>query len=176
MRGVIAGFGFAVAVYMALAAAFWVSAKAADVPAPTSIVIVACKVDDLTGQPGRHDPNLAAKDWRDLELHVNSSQEYECKREVLDLVDGSYFGPNAPEDLIPLVPDFADWMQCARVGMMQASDWNGNHPGWGVVAVGCPTRIVNDKGETVGWQLPSCPTYLPGTSNRMRCSFSDSVI
>jgi hypothetical protein len=151
-------------------------ASAAGVPAPTSIVIVACKVDDLTGQPGRQDPNLAAKGWRDLELHINSNQEYECKREVLDLVDGSYFGSKAPDELINLVPNFADPSQGARVCMMQAAVYNDKNPGWGVVACGLPTRIVNDKGETVGWQMPSCPTYLPGTQNRMKCDFDESVI
>jgi hypothetical protein len=148
----------------------------ANVPAPQSIVIVACKVDDLTGRPGRQDPGFAAKDWRDLELHINQNQEYECKREVLHLEDGSLYGENAPEDMIKLDADFADWMQCARVGMMQAADWNRKNKGWAVVAVGCPTRIVNDKGATVGWQMPSCPTYLPGTNNRMRCNFDESVI
>jgi hypothetical protein len=151
-------------------------ALAADVPAPQSIVIVACKVDDLTGQPGRQDPNLAAKGWRDLELHINENQEYECKREVLHLEDGAIFGPNAPEDLLTLTPDFADAMQCARVGMMQATEWNTRNPGWGVVAVGCPTRIVNEDGETVGWQEPGCPQKMPGTENRMKCVFDENAI
>jgi hypothetical protein len=161
-------------------------AYAADVPAPQSIVIVACKVIDMTGQPGRHgvdaagnyNEEAAAKDWRDLELYINPrTQQYECKREQLDLVDGAIFGDNAPKDLLELTPDFADWGFCAHVGMMQAADYNREHPGWGVVAVGCPTRIIsNETGATVGWQMPSCPTYLPGTQSRMRCDFTDSVI
>lgn len=154
----------------------WALARA-DVPAPTSIVIVACKVEDWTGRrPLPDNVHETARGWRDLELFVNANQEYECKREVLDLVDGSYFGSKQPEELIPLHPNFGDWAQCARVGVMQAADWNEHHPGWGVVAVGCPTRIVNQDGATVGWQMPSCPTHLPGTDNRMRCDFSDSVI
>jgi hypothetical protein len=168
--------GLTAAAYIVGAAMFLIVAKA-DVPAPQSIVIVACKVTDWTNRrPLPDNVHETARGWRDLELFVNSNQEYECKREVLDLVDGSLFGSKQPDELIPLDPNFGDWAQCVRVGVMQAADWNENHPGWGVVAVGCPTRIVNDKGETVGWQMPSCPTYLPGTDNRMRCDFSDSVI
>lgn len=158
----------------------------ADVPAPTSIVIVSCKVIDMTGLPGRHGVDAAgnyheewsARDWRDLELYVNPrTQEYECRREVLQLEDATVFGENAPEELLQLHPDFGDWAQCARVGMMQAADYNAHHPGWGVVAVGCPTKLIsNETGAVVGWQMPSCPTYLPGTTSRMRCNFSDSVI
>lgn len=149
--------------------------SAADLPAPTSIVIVACKVDDLTGAPGRQDPNMAAQGWRDLELTIING-EYQCKREQLDLEDGSLFGSHQPNEMIPLHPNFGDMGQCAHVAAMQAADYNEKHKGWAVVAVGCPTRIVNQDGTTVGWQMPSCPEYLPGTENRMRCNFSDSVI
>ena len=161
--------------FAALLFALTVAQAAAAVPAPTALVIVACRVDDLTGQPGRQDPRLAARDWRDLELHVNKNQELECKRERIDLDDGVAlnYGPGAAA---PLNPDFGDWSQCARVGVMQAGDWNRKHPGWGVVAVGCPTPIVNGNGAVVGWKLPDCPTYLPGTTSRMRCRFDASVI
>jgi hypothetical protein len=171
------------AIWLAFGVNLAVLPAKADVPAPHSIVIVACKVVDMTGQPGRHGVDdtgnyeeAAARDWRDLELFINSNQEYECKRHQLDLVDGALFGDMAPKDLIELTPDFSDWGFCAHVGMMQAADYNRENPGWGVVAVGCPTRIVNETGATVGWQMPSCPTYLPGTENRMRCDFTDSVI
>jgi hypothetical protein len=178
MKSLIAG--------LALAFAISSACLAADVPAPHSIVIVSCRTLDMTGMAGRHgvdeDGNyheeMSAKDWRDLDLYINpNTQQYECKRQQLDLEDASLFGANAPEDLITLTPDFSDWTFCARVGVMQAGDFNNTHPGWGVVAVGCPTRIVsNETGATVGWQMPSCPTFLPGTQNRMRCDFTDSVI
>ena len=146
------------------------------VAAPQTVIIVACQVDDLTGLPGRPDPTFAARGWRDLELHVDKNQEFVCKRERLDLEDGAYYGVNTPKEMIHLTPNFGDWTQCARVGVMQAADWNAQNPGWGVVAVGCPTPIVNDKGEVVGWTLPGCPTYLPGTNSRMKCRFDASAI
>jgi hypothetical protein len=173
-------------------------AETTGVPAPQSIVIVACKVVDLTGKPGRHgvdsagnyDEESAARDWRDLELYVNPrTLEFECRRDQLDLEDGSIWGAMAPESMIPLVPNFGDWAQCTRVGMMQASEYNEKHPGWGVVAVGCPSPIAMDSDNdgvpdtdefgrfiVKDWKLPSCPTFLPGTQSRMRCNFSDSVI
>jgi hypothetical protein len=147
----------------------------ADVPAPTSVVIVACRVSDHTGEAGRHDPSLAAKNWRDLELVIKDG-EYQCKREVLQLEDGAVWGSHAPEELIPLHPNFGNPAQCAKVGVMQAAEWNESHKGWAVVAVGCPTKIVNEQGEIVGWHMPSCPSFLPGTDNRMKCNFDESTI
>src|SRR5690349_17828158 len=132
-------------------------------PAPTSLVIVACRVDDLTGQPGRHDPEMAAHGWRDLELHVNSAQEYECKREVLaNLEDSAVTSPLANAGLIPLNPDFSDRSQCAHVGAMKAAEWDQAHKGWATVAIGCPVPIVNQDGRVLSWKLPECPVYRPG--------------
>lgn len=84
----------------------------------------------------------------------------------------------------PLSPNFGDHGQCARAGIMMSTAWNENNPGHVVVAVGCPTPLMSDNGtpETtvddyiVGWILPSCPTYLPGTDNRMFCRFDESAI
>ena len=150
---------------------------AADVAAPNSLVFVSCRVDDLTGQPGRQDPAMAARNWRDLELHINGNQEYECKRELITNVeDSSQFGQLASADLIPLTPNFGNPGTCARIGVTMAVAWDQEHPGWSVVAIGCPTPIVSSAGDIVGWQLPSCPTYLPGTNNRMKCVFDESVI
>jgi hypothetical protein len=162
----------------------------AEPTAPNSLVIVACRVDDLTGQPGRHDPKLAARDWRDLELHVNEAQQYECRRDVIaNIEDATQFNKHAPADLIPLNPNFGNPGQCARIGVVIAQSWNDTHPGWGVVAVGCPSPTFADADAdgapdldqhgnptVVQWRLPSCPTYLPGTSNRMKCVYDESVI
>lgn len=158
-----------------LAAAFLclTSIASAAVPPPTALVIVACRVDDLTGQPGRHDPALAAKDWRDLELKIIDG-EYSCKREVLSLEDGSLY--QNVNDLIPLNANFADWTQCSRVGVVQAQAWNEKHKGWATVAVGCPVPIVNGDGRIIGYKLPECPSTLPGTNNPMRCKFDASEI
>jgi hypothetical protein len=166
-------------------------AEAADSPAaPTAIVIVSCRVTDWTDKrPLPDNVPEVARGWRDLELFVNSNQEYECRRDVLHLEDGAYFGPDAPDELINLIPNFGDPSQCARVGMMQVPTWNEQHPGYGVVAVGCPVPIVADedadgqpdmdehgKYKVLDWRLPGCPTFLPGTQNRMKCSFTESEI
>lgn len=151
-------------------------AALAEPHAPQTLVIVACRVDDLTGTrtpPG--DPGsvvMPSKDWRDLELHI-AGGEYQCKREQVDLVDKvAAEHPDQPE----LTPNLGSIGGCARVGMQYASEWDKNNPGWAVVAIGCPTPVVNEQGAVVGWALPSCPTYLPGTNNRMKCRFDSSVI
>lgn len=149
----------------------------------SSLVIIACRVDDLTGQPGRHDPNLAARGWRDLELHVEDGQ-VQCKRIVLyDLQDSAQFDQLAPADLIPLDPDFSNWGQCARAGVVMAQAWNEDNQGWATVKVGCPTPIMSDNGTPddmsddvqVGLKLPECPSHLPDGSP-MRCVFDESAI
>jgi hypothetical protein len=150
----------------------------------TSLVIIACRVDDLTGQPGRHDPELAAKGWRDLELHIVNG-ELQCRREVLyDLQDATQFSTAAPADLIALNPDFSVPTSCARVGVVMAQAWNEQNKGWATIAVGCPVPIMSDNGTPddksddyqVGLKLPECPSFLPGTDSPMRCRFDASVI
>jgi hypothetical protein len=158
----------------------------AEVSAPNSIVFVVCRVDDLTGQPGRHDPSMAAKNWRDLELHVNDNQEYECKRQlVTNIEDKSQFQEGATGDMIPLAPNFGSPVTCALIGIPMAVGWDQQNPGWSVVAIGCPTPIYPDVdvdgmpdagSRPIGWKLPGCPSYLPGTNNRMRCVFDESAV
>ena len=146
-------------------------------PAPTKAVLIACRVNDLTGQPGRHDPTMAAPGWRDYELRINDAQEYECKREELELNDSAQLAASAPADLLPLDPDFSDLNQCARVGVVQAQAWNEKHAGWAVVGVGCPVPIVNADGRVIAWKMPECPVHLPGSpGNRIKCTFDESLI
>jgi len=162
---------------------------------PNSLVIVACRVDDVTGQPGRFDPSHAAPGWRDYELHIEKG-ELECQRDTLDsLVDATEFAPKAPRDMIPLHPDFAKPEQCGMVGIVLSEKWNEEHKGWAVVAVGCPTMIgidadgdgqpdVGSDGHYVikGWKLPECPDFVPGSQADgkpgipMRCRFDKSNI
>lgn len=141
--------------------------------APTALSIIACRVDDLTGQPGRHDPALAAHNWRDLELHIKDG-ELSCKREVVELQDQVQMID--PEHSMPLHPDFSVWSQCAGVAMSYSQVWNDAHKGWAVVAAGCPTPIVDGNGNVIGFKMPECPSYLPGTQTRIKCRFDSSVI
>ena len=160
-------------------------------PAPTIIVLIACRTDDLTGYPGRHDPNMAANDWRDLELHVVGG-EVECKREVQKLEDAVAFNyPRKPyigadmggdggsdgEPLTaePLSPDFGDPTQCARAGVPYSTEWDRRHKGWSVIAIGCPTPITDSTGKIIDWHLPECPSHIAGLQG-IRCKFDESTI
>src|SRR5262245_4714554 len=83
-------------------------------PPPQTVVVISCRVDDLTGLPGRQDPTFAAKGWRDLEWHFDAGNELECKREEVPLQDGvALMSPEVKE----LHPDFSDYAQCAAVAM-----------------------------------------------------------
>ncbi len=167
-------------------------------PAPQALVIVSCRAVDFTGLPGRHgvdpetgeyDPAKAAHGWRDLELYINRSQEYECKRELLPLLDAvtMYWPPKLAK---PINPNFADTSKCGRVGVSVTAGWQFQHRGWAVVAVGCPSAIGIDHDgdgepdrDALGrfivhaWKLPGCPTFLPGSSTSpMKCRFDASAI
>lgn len=143
--------------------------------APQSLVIVACRVDDLTGLPGRHDPDFAAKNWRDLEVHKNKNGEAECKREVVQIEDAALYAGD--QRMLPLNPNFGDHSQCSRVSMMYSPHWNEAHKGWAVVTTGCPTPIKQDltgdgpseDDPTIGWKMPECPSWI-------KCRFDGSMI
>lgn len=170
-------------IWTALLLALTIGLARAEEASRTTLIVVACRVDDLTGQPGRHDPTLAARGWRDLELHLEGG-ELQCKRERLDLEDGTPYSPTAPGDLIPLDANFAIAAQCARAAMMIAPDWEAKNKGWGVVAVGCPVPIMSDNGTPedsnddyqIGLKAVECPATFPGTDFPMRCRFDGSVI
>lgn len=174
-------------------------------PAPQVLVVVSCRVDDLTGQPGRHgvdpvtgkyDETKAAKGWRDLELRVNPrTLEYDCKREAVPLEDA--VNMHWPSKVaVPLNPDFGNPGQCGRIGMHIVAGWQESNKGWGVVAIGCPSPIgidadgdgqpdMDEYGHYIvrDWKLPGCPSYLPGKydpkrpeNNRMKCNFDASAV
>ncbi len=150
-----------------------VSAHAGSPPAPPqTIVVIACRVDDLTGQSGRQDPDLAAKDWRDLEWHLDKGNELECKREVIPLEDSvALVAPETPA----LHPDFSSFAQCAAVAMQYAPTYEKANKGWAVMAVGCPTKITNGPdGPIIGWKLPECPFAVNGMP--IICRFDGSLI
>ncbi len=149
----------------------WVTqAYAAEPPAPQTLVIIGCRVDDLTGKEGRQDPSLAAKDWRDLEWHFNEALELECKREVVPLQD---FVASLHPTVKPLLTDFSNPAACGHVGSMYSPTWNKANPGWAVMAAGCPVRIETD-GKLTGWKLPDCPREIAGL--KITCKFDGSLI
>jgi hypothetical protein len=138
--------------------------------APQTVVIIGCRVDDLTGQPGRQDPELAARNWRDLEWHFDKGLELECKREVVPLEDAvAMMDPTVKT----LASDFSNVSQCAHAGAFFMPAWEQANKGWAVMAVGCPVRIETD-GVLTGWKLPDCPSSIGGLS--IKCRFDGSVI
>jgi len=138
--------------------------------APTSIVIVACKVDDFTGQRPLPEGVMPAPGWRDLDLHVEHG-ELICQHVRLDLEDAVAMDyPRKPYALAgvvpesdsglndlkqqapvtgslyaePLNPNFGDPAQCAHAGAMKGAEWNEHNKGWAFVGIGCPTRLGID--------------------------------
>ena len=175
--------------------------KAPSLPAAMqSLVVVACQVDDVTGQPGRfgvdengvYHEEMAAKGWRDLELRLDKGLEYVCKREVLPLEDAvTYYWPSKLAK--PLNTNMGIPGQCGHIGMTITARWEEGNKGWGVVGIGCPSKIGIDadgdgkpdfhkdgplRGQYIikQWVLPGCPSFLPGTQNRMKCRFDASMI
>lgn len=171
-----------------------------------SLVVVACQTIDVTGQPSRpgqpprhgvdaegvYHEEQSAKGWRDLELRLDKGLEYVCKREVLPLEDavGMFWPPKLAK---PLNPDFGNWGIGGRIGMSIVAGWEEKNKGWGVVAIGLPSMVGIDadgdgkpdiykdgplRGQYIvkSWSLPGCPSFLPGTNNRMKCRFDTSLI
>lgn len=146
--------------------------------APTDLVVIACRSDDLTGKPGRHgvdpvtgeyDPTLAARNWRDLEPKVVDGA-LECKREVNQLQDQTVVMDPTGKLAKPLNSNFGNLAQCASASMFWSTQWNDAHPGWAVVATGCPTPIVDEQGVIKGWKMPDCPRFVG------KCKFDESLI
>jgi hypothetical protein len=142
--------------------------------APTDLVVIGCRVDDLTGQPGRQDPALAAKDWRDLEWHVEGG-ELQCKREVSQLQDQAVVIDNTGKLAKPLNSDFYDRGQCTKAGAVWSVQWDRAHKGWAVMAIGCPAPITDGKGVVKGWKMPDCPRKI-GSIEGIKCNFDESNI
>lgn len=172
--------------------------------APTTINLIACRVDDLTGQKGRHgvDPvtgkfneSSAAKGWRDLELRIEHGV-LECKVVPLENLDEvPYKGTNGKsvysdmvdEGFLPLNPNFGSPAQCARTAMLISPDWDKANPGWSVISVACPSPVMssgpdgierNADDYIVDWIVPECPSFFPGTDGktRIRCHPTPSEV
>ena len=148
---------------MASACLFALTAFAEDGP-PTALVIIACSVDEKP-----HDATGAASDWRSLEWRM----PVQCMRVVETLSDATALNnPRAPE----LHPDLSQYGTCAALAIAYAPTWEAAHKKWAVVKIGCPTRMVDADGRTVGWHMPECQGTLPGTDYPLRCAFDPSEI
>lgn len=141
---------------------------------PTTLVIIACRVDDFTGQPGRQDPALAAKNWRDLEWRFDKGLKLQCKREVDPLEDSVNLNDQTGK-IPPLNHDFSDFGQCAGAAIGYTPQWEEKNRGWAIMAVGCPVPIVDDRtGKVLSWKLPDCPRQVQGLT--IDCLFDSSMI
>ena len=152
-------------------------------------------VDPVTGV---YDPTQAAQNWRDLELHFDNGA-LECRRELTPVWDkdeqsspdakaktaalgapGSAVSAQPPAGTLQAAPtnhNFGDPTIClsAATSFMAGEQWEVLNHAWVVVAIGCPTPIVNPAGVIVGWHLTECPSHLPGLEG-LKCNFDDSAI
>jgi hypothetical protein len=53
-------------------------------------------------------------------------------------------------------PNLATQGTCAEVAMNYAPIWEASHRNWLIVKVGCPTKIVDADGKSIGWHMPEC--------------------
>lgn len=148
---------------MASAFLFALTALAEEGP-PTALAIIACSVDEKP-----RDAGSTARDWRNLEWRM----PVQCMRVVETLSDATALNnPGVPE----LHPDMSRSGTCAALAMAYAPTWEAAHKNWAVVKIGCPTRMVDADGRTVGWHMPECQGTLPGTNYPLRCAFDPSEI
>ncbi len=137
------------------------SAPGRDVAPPTKIAIIACRVE---ANPRRAGALTTEPDWH---LPV------ECMRVIETVTDAA---AARRLWLRQMNPNLADRGSCAKVAMDYAPTWEASHRNWLIVKVGCPTRIVDADGRTIGWHMPECQGTLPGTSYPLRCRFDPSEI
>ena len=148
---------------IASACLFALTALAEEGP-PTALAIIACSVDEKP-----RDAGSTARDWRNLEWRM----PVQCMRVVETLSDATALNnPGVPE----LHPDMSQSGTCAALAMAYAPIWEAAHENWAVVKIGCPTRMVDADGRTVGWHMPECQGTLPGTNYPLRCAFDPSDI
>jgi len=85
---------------------------------------------------------------------------------------------SASNSMAPLdsTSNFSNFGTCAVVAMSYAPIWEASHKNWSVVKIGCPTRMVNASGKTIGWHMPDCQGTIPGTNYTLRCLFDPSEI
>lgn len=131
---------------------------------PTALAIIACRIDEKP-----HDGGSAASDWRELEWHM----PVECMRVVETLTDAAALNNLW---LQQLSPNLSEHSVCAEIGMTYAPLWEAAHKNWAIVKVGCPTKMVDARGNIVGWHMPECQGTIPGTRYPLRCRFDPSEI
>ena len=131
---------------------------------PLALAIIACRVDEKIQSDGS-----AASNWRDLEWHV----PVECRRVVENLADAVALNNLWIEQVSP---NLSQNGICAEIGMAYAPSWEAEHKNWAIVKIGCPTKMMDDRGNIIGWHMPECQGMIPGTTYPLRCRFDPSEI
>jgi len=131
---------------------------------PMALAIIACRIDQKL-----HNEGSAPSDWRELEWHM----PVECMRVVEHLADAVALNNLW---LPQLSPNLSEHGVCAEIGMAYAPLWEAAHKNWAVAKVGCPTKIVDHRGNIVGWHMPECQGTIPGTRYPLRCRFDPGEI
>lgn len=131
---------------------------------PTKLAIIACRVEPAPQETGSLAPRPQYPDWH---LPV------ECMRVLETVTDAAALNHLW---LRQMTPNLADYGTCSEVAMSYTPIWEASHRNWLIVKVGCPTKIVDADGRTVGWHMPECQGTLPGTTYPLRCRFDPSEI
>jgi hypothetical protein len=115
------------------------------VPMPSTLVLFVCRVI-----LGDIDDNSAFTHWRASEWDMKDGVMH-CRRIEVPLYD-SAVDQGADEQ------PFSPWA-CMQAASRLGPEFDITHVDrpWRFWRAACPTKIVNDKGEVVGWQIPACP-------------------
>lgn len=131
---------------------------------PSKLAIIACRVESSQRDATSLAPQATEPDWH---------MPVECMRVIETVTDAAAMSHLW---LRQISPNLADYATCTEVAMNYAPIWESSHRNWLVVKVGCPTKIVDADGKTIGWHMPECQGTLPGTTYPLRCRFDPSEI
>jgi len=131
---------------------------------PSKLAIIACRVEAASQKSATAGPQITQPDWL-LPL--------ECMRVIESVTDAAAM---TNLWLRQRHPNLAQHGTCAEVAMDYAPKWEESHRNWLIVKIGCPVKIVDADGRTIGWHMPECQGTLPGTTYPLRCRFDPSEI
>jgi hypothetical protein len=115
------------------------------VPMPATLVLFVCRV--VLGEP---DANSGFTNWRPSEWDMKDGVMH-CRRLEVPLYDSAVDQGAAEQPFTP----WACMQAAAKMG--PGFDVEHKDKPWRFWRAACPTKIINDKGEVVGWQIPACP-------------------
>ncbi len=138
--------------------------KRSELAPPSKLAIIACRVDAKSKRSIASASKDVGPDWL-LPL--------ECMRVIETVTDAASIQNLWLRQMTPSLNEYGN---CAKVAMTYAPEWEASHRNWLIVKIGCPTKIVDADGRTIGWHMPECQGTLPGTPYPLRCRFDPSEI